>query len=58
MSVNAYHFVTRWRVEGTPEEVKEIIDDAPGLVRWWPSVYLDVRPVDRGDEHGAGKSHS
>ena len=55
MSVNEYHFVTRWRVEGTPEEVYEIIDDAPGLVRWWPSVYLEVKVLEPGDESGLGK---
>jgi hypothetical protein len=38
-----YHFVTRWRVEGTPREVYEILDEPTDLVRWWPSVYLDVQ---------------
>lgn len=55
MPSNVYHFVTRWDVEGTPEEVYDVIDDAPSLVRWWPSVYLDVRQEDAGDEHGLGK---
>ena len=39
---NEYVFITHWRVEGTIEEVSEILDDAEGLKRWWPSVYLDV----------------
>jgi hypothetical protein len=39
---NEYAFLTRWRVEGSIEEVSEILDDAEGLVRWWPSVYLEV----------------
>ena len=48
MSANEYHFVTRWRVEGAAEEVYDILDDAPGLVRWWPSVYLDIKEVEPG----------
>ena len=39
---NEYAFVTRWRVEASIEEVSEILDDAEGLARWWPSVYLGV----------------
>ena len=54
MSINDYHFVTRWRVRGTPEEVYRVLDDAPGLARWWPSVYLDVRVLEEGDESGNG----
>jgi hypothetical protein len=43
---NEYVFVTRWRVAGTIEEVSEILEDAVGLARWWPAVYLDVRVAD------------
>jgi hypothetical protein len=45
-----YHFVTRWRVEGTTEEVYRLLDEPTDLVRWWPSVYLDVRET--YDEQG------
>jgi hypothetical protein len=45
-----YHFVTRWRVEGTPEEAYRILDEPAELARWWPSVYLDVRETN--DEKG------
>jgi hypothetical protein len=55
MATNDYHFITRWRVPGTIEEVSEILADAPGLVRWWPSVYLDVKELEHGDERGLGK---
>src|SRR4051812_30241478 len=55
MPSNEYHFVTRWVVEGTPEEVFAILDDAPDLVRWWPSVYLDVQVIEPGDERGIGR---
>ena len=40
---NEYAFITRWRVQASIEEVSDILDDAEGLVRWWPSVYLEVR---------------
>ena len=50
MARNEYHFITHWRVQATVEEVFDVLDDAPDLVRWWPSVYLEVKEVARGDE--------
>lgn len=50
-----YAFLTRWRVEGTASEVSAVIGDAEGLPRWWPSVYLDVQVIERGEPNGVGK---
>jgi hypothetical protein len=50
-----YHFLDRWRVKGSVEEVAEILSNAPDLARWWPSTYLDVRVLSRGDERGRGE---
>jgi hypothetical protein len=50
-----YHFVTHWRVEATRQEVSDVLGDAAGLARWWPSVYLDVRVVEPGDDKGIGR---
>jgi len=55
MPMNEYHFITHWQVEGAVEEVSLILEDVPSLVRWWPSVYLDVTILDPGDERGVGK---
>jgi len=55
MAINEYHFVTTWRVQATLQEVMAILGDGPGLVRWWPSVYLDVQEVKAGDRDGLGK---
>ncbi len=55
MAGNDYEFVTRWRVRGTREEVYDTLGGALDLVRWWPSVYLDVRELAPGDEDGIGK---
>jgi hypothetical protein len=55
MADNEYHFITHWRVPGTVEAIAEILSDAPGLVRWWPSVYLDVKQLEPGDARGVGK---
>jgi hypothetical protein len=55
MPSNDYHFVTRWRVEGTVNEVADILKDAAALPRWWPSVYLDVQVLEQGDENGLGE---
>jgi hypothetical protein len=54
--MNEYRFVTHWRVEGTVEEVYDIIEDVNSLTRWWPSVYLDAAVIDPGDERGVGKT--
>jgi hypothetical protein len=55
MSANEYLFVTEWRVEATVEEVSAILSDPLGLVRWWPSVYLDVREIEHGSADGTGR---
>ena len=51
MPANRYHFVTRWRVEGTREDVYRIIEDTPALVRWWPAVWLKVEPLPLPDSY-------
>lgn len=55
MAANDYHFVTEWRVRASINEVVEIISDATSLPRWWPSVYLEVRELEKGDANGVGK---
>jgi hypothetical protein len=55
MATNEYHFVTRWRLPGTIEEIAHILADACDLTRWWPSVYLEVRELEPGDSRGLGK---
>jgi hypothetical protein len=44
-----YHFITNWKIPGTVREVADVLADPLGLVRWWPSVYLDVKEVERGN---------
>ncbi|MFY9558487.1 MAG: polyketide cyclase [Blastocatellia bacterium] len=55
MPSNEYHFITHWRVEGTINEVANILKAAEELPRWWPSVYLEVKVLESGDENGIGK---
>lgn len=55
MASNDYHFISQWRVEGTVEEVFEILINARDRVRWWPEVFLDVREIKPGDEYGVGQ---
>lgn len=50
-----YHFITVWRVPGTCAEVAEVLADARGLTRWWPSVYLDVQELAPGGPDGVGR---
>ena len=55
MASNDYHFITHWHVRASREEISEILSDAEDLPRWWPSVYLDVRVLEPGDENGVGR---
>lgn len=55
MTINDYHFITRWRVQATVEEVITVLGDATGLPRWWPAVYLAVEEVAPGDAQGVGR---
>ena len=55
MASNDYHFISQWRVEGTVEEVFEILINARERVRWWPEVFLDVQELEPGNEHGVGQ---
>ena len=52
---NDYKFITHWRVKSTCAEISDILGEATELVRWWPSVYLDVQELEPGDENGIGK---
>lgn len=55
MSVNDYHFITTWRVEGTTGEVADVLRNPLDLVRWWPAVYLSVLELERPDARGLGQ---
>lgn len=54
MATNEYHFITHWRVKSSVEEITEILRNGRDLVRWWPSVYLDVQQVEAGNEQSVG----
>lgn len=58
MKSNRYHFVTHWKVEATPTEVYEILEQAEQLPRWWPAVYLEVATTKENDETGTGREVS
>lgn len=55
MPANEYHFVSRWRVEGTPDEVYAILDEPRDLPSWWPSVYLAVTELPPDLSRGSGR---
>ncbi|MCI0487536.1 MAG: polyketide cyclase [Blastocatellia bacterium] len=55
MATNDYHFISRWRVEGTVNEVADLLKEAAELPRWWPSVYLEVEQLEPGDKEGVGR---
>jgi len=53
--VNDYHFISRWRVDGTCGEVADVLGDPLALAEWWPSVYLQVEELRPPDAHGVGR---
>jgi hypothetical protein len=56
MAANKYHFITHWRLKATCEEVYRTLEDIDALPAWWPSVYLDVKVMDKGLPGGIGKT--
>jgi len=50
-----YEFLTVWRVPGTIAEVRAVLSDAEALPRWWPAVYLGIRPLSEGAPDGVGR---
>lgn len=54
MRANDYHFITHWRVPGTVDQVSEVLSEPLEFPRWWPSVYLSVKPVEAGGANGVG----
>jgi hypothetical protein len=55
VGASAYHFVSRWRVDGTCGEVADVLGDPVALSRWWPSVYLAVEEIAPPDAKGLGR---
>ena len=56
MAINDYHFITEWHIPGTIDEVFDVLlGEAVSLKEWWPSVYLDVQVLEKGDERGVGQ---
>jgi hypothetical protein len=55
LASNEYHFVTRWRVKASIQDVSDVLSEATDLPRWWPSVYLEAVEVERGAAGGVGK---
>lgn len=53
--MNAYHFITHWKLDASCEEVYRTLEDVDGLVKWWPSVYLDIKILEKGKPGGLGK---
>lgn len=55
MLKNRYSFLSRWRIEGTPEEVFPVMADWPTMPRWWPSVVLQTKVLNPGEANGVGR---
>ena len=55
MNAPEYTFRTEWRLLATMQEISDVLEDPLDLPRWWPSVYLEVDEIARGDERGVGR---
>jgi hypothetical protein len=55
LPLNHYHFVSKWRVLGSIEEVFGLISDAKALPSWWPAAFPEVLEIQPGDENGLDK---
>ncbi len=54
MASNEYHFTDHWRIQGTVQEVDQILSDGAQFTRWWPDVYIKMQIVSQGDANGVG----
>jgi hypothetical protein len=52
---NEYHFITRWRLKASAEEIFDILSQPVEYRRWWPSVYLTVQELAPGEWSGQGR---
>ena len=55
MTVTDYNLTTRWELEAAPREVYDLIADGAAYPQWWPSVFLEARVLEPGDEQGIGR---
>ena len=55
MAGTDYRLTSRWELEATPREVFDLVADAASYSRWWPSVFLESRILEEGDERGVGR---
>jgi hypothetical protein len=55
VATHVYALQSTWEVDGTVQEVYDIVSDADGLDQWWPSGFLRVDVLERGDAIGLGK---
>ena len=49
-----YNLTTRWEIEAAPREVYDLIADGAAYPQWRPSVFLETRVLEPGDERGVG----
>jgi hypothetical protein len=55
MAVNEYHLTTDWCVEGTVQEVSDLLGDTAAMARWWRAFVIDLEEREPGDARGIGK---
>jgi Polyketide cyclase / dehydrase and lipid transport len=55
MASNDYWFVNRFKVEGTAEEVCDLISHPEDYRRWWPANWLRYEEVEPGAPNGLGR---
>jgi hypothetical protein len=56
MAERGFILSTEWLVEGSIEEVADILLEAERLPEWWPEVYLSARVIDPGGPDGLGRT--
>lgn len=52
---NYYHFITKWQMPASQELVYRTLEKVEDLTDWWPSVYLDIKVLEKGQPGGVGK---
>lgn len=55
MTSKPYRFTTHWQVEGTAEEMIDLLTQLAEWPRWWPAVHRKATALTPGDENGNGR---
>ena len=56
MAFHDYHFFSQWDVQGSAEDVYDLLSDPSSYARWWKEAHYSVKILSHGDDRGVGRT--